>query len=89
MTCSPIDFICVIRNDLVGDTLLSILFVLLLYFIIAGKLRLGFETTFVALIPISLIVSLALGQFSVIYAFSTVIIGIFLGWVVIRFFEAR
>lgn len=90
MTCSPIDFICVIKNDLIGNAFLAVLFILLLYFIIASKLRFGFDTTFIILIPLSIMLGLAIGQAAgAIIAFSTIIIGIFLGIIVSRLLELR
>lgn len=90
MTCSPIDFVCVIRNDLIGNGTLAILFVLLIYFIIAAKLKFGFDTTFIILIPFSIIGAIAIGSSAgIVYGFISMFIGIILGWIAIRLFELR
>jgi len=80
-SCDILDFRCIFVNEIVGSALLSVLFVALLYFIIAGKLKLGFDTTIVFIFPILLIGGLMITGFSAVFAFSTVIIGIMVAWV--------
>ena len=53
----------------------------LIYFIVASRLKLGFETTIAFGFPTFLIFGLAITGFSVIFAFSTMIVGLMLAWV--------
>lgn len=89
MACSPIDFFCVIRDDLIGNAGLAIAFILLLYFIISSKLRFGFDTIFTLLVPILLGLGLVIGQFYPMAGFTTFILGLILGSIAIKFFEGR
>lgn len=79
--CDLIDFRCIFVNEIVGSAFLTVLFVALMYFIIAGKLKWGFDTTIAFMFPLLLIGGLMITGFSAIFAFSTVIIGLMLAWV--------
>ena len=81
MACDLLDWRCIIISELIGDVLLAILIAVLFYFIIATKLRWGFDNTMAFSVPILLIVGLAFAGFSTIFAFATVIIGLLLAWV--------
>ncbi len=81
MACNLLDWRCIIISELIGDVLLAILVAVLFYFIIATKLRWGFDNTMAFSVPILLIVGLAFAGFSAIFAFATVIIGLLLAWV--------
>ena len=81
MACDLLDWRCIIISELIGDVLLAILVAVLFYFIIATKLRWGFDNTMAFSVPILLIVGLAFAGFSAIFAFATVIIGLLLAWV--------
>jgi len=81
-SCDILDFRCIFVNEIVGGAFLTVLFLALLYFIIAGKLRWGFDTTIALIFPILLLGGLMITGFSAIFAFSTVIVGIMLAWVV-------
>lgn len=80
-SCDVIDFRCIFVNEIVGSTLLAVLFLALLYFIMAGKLKWGFDTTIAFIVPILLIGGLMITGFSAVFAFATVIIGIMLAWI--------
>lgn len=67
-------------NEIVGSVILTILIFAILYFIIASKLKLGFETTIVFLFPTIVILSLAIGGFSIVYAFATITVAILIGF---------
>lgn len=81
MGCEILDFRCILVSELIGSTVLAGIAMLVLYFVIAGKLRFGFETTIYFLAPMLLIVGLAITGFSVIYAFTTVVVAIMVAWV--------
>ena len=89
MGCSVLDFKCILVNELVGSVTLAVLFIALLYFMIASKMKFGFDTTLVLLVPLLIISSLVLSVFSGIYAFITLIAGLLLGYIFIKFIENR
>lgn len=80
MVCDLIDFRCIIVNELIGSAILTVLLATLCYFLIAGKLKWGFDTTVYAIIPVILILGLAFTGFSAVYAFTTFIVGLMLAW---------
>ncbi len=82
MPCEILDLRCILMNELVGSAFLTMIFLTVLFFIATSKLKLGFEATLALAIPVLLITSLAISGFSAIYAFTTVIVGIGLGWVI-------
>ena len=80
-SCEILDWRCIFVNEIVGSVVLSVLIAALFYFLIAGKLRWGFDTTMSLLFPVLLILGLMFAGFSAVFAFSTVVIGIMLAWV--------
>ncbi|GAG78845.1 unnamed protein product [marine sediment metagenome] len=76
--CDILDLRCIIVNELIGSVTLAILVFTILYFIFAGKIRLGFDSTIFLMLPILLIMGLVISGFSIIYAFGAVIAGILL-----------
>ncbi len=82
MVCDVIDLRCIFVNELFGSVVLTMLFATLFFFIVASKIKLGFETSFVFGIPLLLIFSLAITGFSVIYAFATLLSGFMLAWII-------
>ena len=66
-SCDILDFRCIFVNELIGNVVLAAVIGIIFYFIIASKLRLGFDTTIAFLIPISLIFGLMIAGFSTIY----------------------
>ncbi len=81
MACSILDFQCIFVNELVGSTILAVVIAAIMYFIIAGKLKFGFDTTLALLVPIIIIGSLMITGFSIIYAVITFFIAILISWV--------
>jgi len=79
--CGLLDFRCILVSELVGSVVLAALIGAILYFIIAGKLRWGFDTTIVFAFPLLLILGLAIAGFSVIYAFATILVVLLLAWI--------
>lgn len=81
MVCELLDFRCWIVNEIVGSVFLTVLLAMVLYFIIASKVRLGFDTTIALIFPMIFILGLAFTGFSPIFAFSTILIGFMLSWI--------
>ncbi len=84
MACEILDFRCIFINEIIGSVLLAVIFGAIFYFILASKLRFGFDTTIAFSFPIIIIMSLAIGGFSIVYAFATVIIGWMLGFLFMK-----
>jgi len=89
MVCSVLDFRCILVNELIGSVALTLMFLALIYFIVASKLRFGFDTTLVLLVPLLVISSLVLTTFSAIYAFVTLAVGLLMGYIFMKFIENR
>lgn len=90
MMCDVLNIRCIIVNELVGSAFLTVLLLGLLYFIIASKLKFGFETTFVIAIPLGLAFSLFAGNmFSALFGFFTLLIGLLVAWIIMKFMENR
>ena len=81
MPCDLLDLRCIFVSEIVGSVVLTVLIATLLYFMIAAKLRLGFDSTIAFAFPILLIAGLAFAGFSAVFAFSTVIIGMLFAWI--------
>lgn len=81
MPCDILDLRCIFLNEIFGSLILTLMFVAILYFIAASKLRLGFDTTIAFSVPLILLGGLAFGGFTALYAFLTVIVGIMFAWV--------
>ncbi len=81
MGCEILDFRCVFVNELIGSTILTIIIAAIFYFLIASKMKFGFDTTIALSIPILLLMGIVITGFSAIYAFATIIVGILLAWI--------
>lgn len=79
--CEILDFRCIFVSELIGNVILASLLGAVFYFIIAGKLRWGFDTTIFFAVPLLLILGLAVTGFSIIFAFLTVLAGFMLAWI--------
>ena len=88
-SCDILDLRCIFLNEIFGSVLLAVIFVAMFYFVVASKLRFGFDTTLAMAVPILLIGGMMFAGFSAIYAFITVIIGVMLGWVFQQVIRAR
>jgi len=80
MTCDLLDLRCIFVNELIGNVVLTVIISAIVYFIIAGKLRLGFDTTIAFTIPLLLIIGLMFTGFSAIFAFATILIGLLIAF---------
>ena len=89
MVCDILDFQCIFVNELIGNVVLASILGAILYFIVAGKSRFGFDLTIALLVPILLMMGLYFTGFSIIYAFSAVVVGLMLYWVYIRIIGNR
>ncbi len=78
MPCDLLDFRCIFVSELVGDVVLTVIFATIFYFMIAGRLNLGFDTTVAFAFPVLLIFGLAFTGFSVLFSFITVVVGLLL-----------
>ncbi len=78
MQCELLDIRCIFVSELIGSALLAIILAAVIYFLIASKLRFGFDTTIVMSLPLILIAGLAITGFSAIMAFATIMIAIML-----------
>lgn len=81
MSCSVIDFRCIFVNEIVGSIVLAVLLAVIIYLIAASKLRLGFDTTIFFAVPIAIILSLAIGGFTAVYAFATILVALLVAYV--------
>lgn len=82
MVCDIIDFVCIIRNELIGNAILSVIIVSVLWFIFASKISLGFEATMIYGLLFLLMFGLLFGGFGAIYAFGTIFVAIGIGWAI-------
>ncbi len=82
MSCELLDFRCFFVSEIVGDAVLATVLATLIYFIVASKLRLGFDTTIFFALPLLFIASLAISGFSAVFAFATVFIGLLLAFII-------
>lgn len=89
MVCELLDFRCWIVNEIVGSTVLAVILAAIIYFIVAGRLRLGFDTTIAFALPTLLIFGIAFTGFSVIYAFATIVVGFMLAWIFDKIIKNR
>lgn len=79
--CNILDWRCIIVSELIGSVVLTILIGAIFYFIIASKLRWGFDTTIVVAFPLLLLLGLAITGFSIVYAFATLFVALLLAWI--------
>ncbi len=88
-SCEILDFQCILVSEIFGSASLAIVMGLLLYFIMASRLRFGFDTTLLFAVPLSLVISLAIGGFTVIYALTGFIAAAIIAWIFQRAFGNR
>lgn len=80
-SCDILDIPCWFINEIVGSIVLASVVMVFLYFVIAAKLKFGFDTTIATLIPVLLVVGLMFAGFSVLYAFITFFIALLIAYV--------
>lgn len=89
MVCDLLDLRCIFVNELIGSTMLALVFGAIFYFMMASKLRLGFQTTIVFAIPLLLMLGLAISGLQVIFVFATIFVGLTLAWIFNRIIRNR
>lgn len=87
--CDILDFRCIFVNELIGDAGLAMLFVAILFFVFSSKIKLGFRTTVVAIVPFILIFGLGIAGFSALYAFITILVGIMIATIFNKIMSGR
>ena len=87
--CEILDLKCIFINEIIGSIALASIFGIIFYFILASKLRFGFDTTIAFAFPLVIILSLAIGGFPIVYAFVTVVIGWMLGFLLQKIIPNR
>ena len=86
-SCEILDWRCIFVSEIFGNVLLTVIVATIGYFMIASKLRFGFDTTIALIIPILLIIGLAISSFNTIMAFATVATGLMLAWIFNKIIE--
>ncbi len=81
-SCEIIDFKCIFINEIAGSVMLGLVLLMILYFVAASRLKLGFDTTIYFLFPVLVIFSLAGGGFSIIFAFVALFVALLVGWMI-------
>ncbi len=76
--CNLLDFRCIFVNELIGNAFLAIVLATIFFFIFSSKIKVGFRTSIVVVVPILLIFGLTLTGFSTLFAFLTVLLGLML-----------
>jgi hypothetical protein len=73
--CDILDIKCILVNELIGNAALALILAAIGYFIIASKMKLGFDTTLVLSVPILLGFASVIIGFSAIFSIITIIAG--------------
>jgi len=81
MICEILDWRCIFVSELIGNVVLAILIGVIFYFIIASKIKWGFDTTIAFTFPILFLLGLMIGGLTTIYAFATILISLLVTWV--------
>lgn len=81
MGCEILDIQCLFVSEIVGNVALTIVLSLVLYFIIASKLRFGFDTTIAMLLPLVIILALMFGELPLIIAVATIFVVFLVSWI--------
>ena len=79
--CDLLDWRCIFVSELIGNVVIATIVAIVIYLIIASKMKFGFDTTITFGIVILLVSSLAFSGFPVVYAFASVLIGFMIAWV--------
>lgn len=89
MPCDIIDFRCVFMNEIVGNPTLSVILFAILFFIVAAKMKFGFDTTMFMLIPIVVMGSLMFTGFTTVFVVSIVIVVLLVARIFVRMIGNR
>lgn len=88
-TCDVLDIRCIFVSEIVGNAILAMIILMIFYFVVASRLNWGFKTTVGFLFPIILIGGLAITEFSAIFAFTTILVGLMYAWIINRIIGNR
>ena len=80
--CELLDFRCIFVNEIVGNAFLAAILAAIIFFIFAGKMKIGFRTTFVLAIPVLLIIGSAVSGFIILYSFITLLVALMFALIV-------
>ena len=80
MVCDILDVRCIFMNELIGSPTLAVLILVLLMFVVASRIKFGFDTTLVLAIPTILLIGFGISGFAAIMALTTIIVGLMLAW---------
>lgn len=89
VSCDVIDLKCFFVNEIIGSIALTTILMVLIYFVIAARLKFGFETTMYGAIPVVLILGLMFSGFQPIYAFLTFLAAMLVSIIIQRFIGNR
>lgn len=88
MVCGNLlDWRCIFVNEIIGSAVLAVIVFAILFFIVAMKMKFGFDTTLVVAVPIILIFALTTAGMGAIMAFVTVIAAFMMAWIFRIIFE--
>lgn len=87
MACNLIDLRCIFVNELFGTLTLTFIALTIVYFIVASKLKFGFEMTIYGGLLVVLALSIAFGKIQIVLAFATVLVAILVANLFNRFIQ--
>ncbi len=87
--CNLLDFRCIFVNELIGNVALAMVFLTMLWFVFASKIKLGFRATVMVTIPLLLISSLAITDITIVSFFAVIFVGILLASIFIKTVEGK
>lgn len=78
--CDILDWRCIFVNEIFGSVTLALVLFTIFYFVLASKLKLGFDTTIAFSVPIILLLGLGIAGFQTIFAFVTITLALMIAW---------
>lgn len=79
MACNLLDLKCIFVNELIGSITLTVILLIIGYFIIASKNKFGFETSMWVLCFVLLIAGIMFGNLAIFLGFISFIVAILIG----------
>ena len=77
MTCDILDVRCIMVNEVIGDALLAVILMAIVYFSLAVVFRWSWNTTTVLGLPLILGLGTVIYGFTAVYTIAGVVVGIF------------
>jgi hypothetical protein len=84
MTCDILDIRCMLVNEIIGDTTLTVVLGAIVYFWIAVAFKWSWNVTFIIGLPFILALASVLYGFTAIYTIMAVVVGIFAALAMLR-----